>query len=193
MSRRKKPAMAVPTSDQEAVALIGRYVGEERRLRAIAEFADAEIATIQRRRDNDLAAAQPVQAERFTAIKAWWEAGGKDRFAGPKKRSADIAGAKVGTRLGMPQVKLPKGIKAQDIIDWLKSGSLFHQRLAKRLIRTKESLDKDAIIRAFASQDEFDVHAANQLRSKLVGVVQADEFYIDTGPAAVPAETPTSE
>lgn len=68
MSRRKKAALDVPTSDAEAIALIGIYVGEERRLRAVAEFADSEIAVIAQRRDRDIAAAAPVQSERFAAI-----------------------------------------------------------------------------------------------------------------------------
>jgi phage host-nuclease inhibitor protein Gam len=191
MSRRKQPAMAVPTSDAEALALLNRYVGEERRLRGVAAFADAEIATIEQRRDADLAAAGKVQRERFAAIKAWWEAGGKDRFAKGKNRSARLAGARIGVRTGMPQVKLPKGIKVETFISWF-TGIRDGGALLRRFVRQKPSIDKDAIIAAFGGKTKEDAIAETLLRDREVDVIQLDEFFIDVGPAD-PVETVRAE
>ncbi|MCM3419069.1 host-nuclease inhibitor Gam family protein [Sphingopyxis alaskensis] len=177
MSRRKQPALAVPTTDEEAIALLAKYGEVERLLRADGELAETFIAKIKAERDATVAEHAPAQRDRFAALKAWWEAGGAQRMAG-KKRSAELAGAKIGTRLGNKSVRLPKGTKIEAIVEWLRG---LRWMGASRFVRTKYTLDKDAIIAAWP--DEADTRKV--FEEKGVIVDQDDEFFIDVGPAEV--------
>ncbi len=178
MKRRKLPALPVPATDAEAMELLAHYVENERALRSVREISDEQIAAIEARRDKLIAEASPEQNRRFGALKAWWEAGGAERMA-KKKRSADLAGAKIGIRLGNKSVRLPKGTKAEAIVDWLRG---LRWMGASRFVRTKYALDKDAIIAAWP--DEADTRKT--FEGKGVTVAQGDEFFIEVGPSEAP-------
>lgn len=175
VKRRKLPALPVPATDAEAMELLIRYVANERALRALREISDEQIAAIEARRDKLITEAAPEQTQRFGALKAWWEAGGAERMA-KKKRSADLAGAKIGIRLGNKSVRLPKGTKAEAIVDWLRE---LRWMGASRFVRTKYSLDKDAIIAAWPKEAD----TRKTFGGKGVTVAQDDEFFIEVGPA----------
>lgn len=175
MSRRKQPALAVPTTDEGAIALIGVYSDVERSIRAAAERADQKIAAAKAELDTFVAGVAPEQKDRFAAIKSWWEAGAGQRLAG-KKRSADVAGAKIGTRLSTAAVRLPKGTKAEAIVEWLRG---LRWTGASRFVRIKYELNKDALIDAW--DDEADTRKV--FEDKGVKVTQSDQFFVDVGPA----------
>lgn len=176
MSRRKQPALAVPSTDEEAIGLIATYGNVERSLRLSAEEADAAIAAAKKHHDGLVAECAPLQRERFAALKSWWEAGGGKRMAG-KNRSAELAGAKIGVRLGNKSVRLPKGTKAEAIVDWLRG---LRWSSASRYFHTKYTLNKEAIIAAWGD----DATRVRQVfEGKGVIVAQDDEFFIDVGPA----------
>ena len=172
MARRKQAALDVPATAEEARELIELYVRGERATLNIRLHCEIEIDHLKANRDAMVAVIQHKQAERFAAIKAWWEAGGK--AAAGRRRSADIAGAKLGVRQTPPAVKLARGVKADAVISWLKR---LGWARAKEFIRTKVELDKPAIIKAAQAED--------WVRAKFadggVTVVQVDEFFIDTG------------
>jgi phage host-nuclease inhibitor protein Gam len=175
VSRRKQAALAVPTTDDGAIALIATYGEVERAIRVSAEKADATAAAAKAEHDAFVAEVAPLQRDRFAGLKAWWEAGGADRIAG-KKRSADLAGAKIGIRLSPKSVRLPKGTKAEAIVEWLRA---IRWVSAPRFFRTKFTLDKDAIIAAWPDEP----NTRKIFEGKGVIVDQADEFFIDVGPA----------
>lgn len=175
MSRRKLSALAVPATDEAAIALLATYTQVERELRLSAERADQLAAVAKAVHDRLAADVAPLQRERFAALKSWWEAGAAARMAG-KKRSAEIAGAKIGTRLSNKSVRLPKGTKIDAIVEWLRS---LRWMGASRFVRVKYTLDKDAIITAWP--DEADTRKV--FEDKGVTVAQDDEFFIDVGPA----------
>lgn len=183
MSRRKQPALPVPTTDEGAIALVAAYIDVERSIRAAAERADAKIAGAKAELDTFIAGVAPEQKDRFAAIKSWWEAGAKDRWAG-KKRSADVAGAKIGTRLSTASVKMPKGVKIDAIVEWLRG---LRWTGASRFIRTKYELNKDALIAAW--DDEADTRKV--FEGKGVKVSQADQFSIDVTPTETKEEDRT--
>ncbi len=169
MSRRKQAALAVPLSGEEATATLADYVAASRV--ALEQSVHYEMAIDQLKRDRAemLAVIEAEQAPRFAALKAWWEAGGNKMAL--DRRSAEIAGAKIGVRLTTPKVKLPG--TAEALIDWLGrvvGGNLF--------LRRKVELDKQAIIKAFQSEEAM---ATIMHRDQGVAVVQTDEFFIDTG------------
>jgi phage host-nuclease inhibitor protein Gam len=152
--------------------MLGEYVAIDRDI-ALEKLAAADaIGKIEAQRDARLAELQAQAAPLFAGLKAWWEAGGKDEVA-KGKRSADLAGAKIGIRLTPPKVKLKRGVKLGDVVEWL--GSLRWIR-ARDFLRTKVELDRQAVIKAVqAEQDIAEVFAAR------LTVEQTDEFFIDTG------------
>ncbi|MCB2061630.1 MAG: host-nuclease inhibitor Gam family protein [Novosphingobium sp.] len=171
MTRRKDMAHPVPQTLAEATELLQDYVALDRRILAARLRAEQEIDRIKAERDREIGQYQEAQGSWFPALKAWWEAGGKE-LAG-RSRSAELAGAKIGIRLTPPKVKLKRGVKVEDVIAWLRS---VEWSRAPQLLRTKVELDKAAIIKSVAdSQGEEDL-----LAEQGVTVVQDDEFFIDT-------------
>lgn len=172
MSRRKQAALPVPASQTEAAELCTEYVQDERRMLELRLGYELQIDKLKAERDVVLTGIAARQQHRFAALKAWWEAGGRG-LAG-RNRSAELAGAKIGIRTTPPAVKFARGVKADDIIVWLKK---VRWSKASQLLRTKVELDKQAIIRCVAdNQGEEDM-----LADQGVTVVQIDEFYIDCG------------
>ena len=167
MSRKKQAALAVPATLEGA------------RARLVAEQV---IDQIKAERDALIALYAVPNAGRFAALKAWWEAGGKD-LAG-KRRSAELAGAMLGIRLTTPKVKFARGTKVEAIVSWL--GMVVG---GKAFLRTKVELDKEAVIKAVRSQAPM----AGPLSERGVTVDQTDEFFIDCtigeAPTAAAAES----
>lgn len=172
MARTKQAALAVPGTRAEAVELTAAYVAADRRMLELKVGYQLQIDALKIERDRILAGLATEQQTRFAALKAWWEAGGK-ALAG-RGRSAAVAGALIGIRKTPPAVRLAKGVRAEDVIAWLKT---VEWSKAALLLRTKVELDKPAIIKCVTdSQGEEDL-----LAEVGVTVEQADEFFIDTG------------
>jgi phage host-nuclease inhibitor protein Gam len=169
MSRRKQAALAVPADRKEAVQLIAEYRATERQTLIDRIVADAAISELKRRLAALVAERDAEQKVRFAALKAWWEAGGKE-LAG-KRRSAELAGTSLGVRLTPKAVKFGKGWTAVKVVKWL--GSVTWDGF-ERFTRTKTELDKQSIIKAFNE-------AGVAFRfTNVLDVIQTDEFFIDT-------------
>lgn len=175
MSRRKQTALPVPASQLQAAALMVEYVEIERAVLETRLSAERAIDNLKATRDAVLGELAAEQGTRFAALKAWWEAGGKE-LAG-KKRSAELGGASLGVRLTPKAVKFARGVKAEAIVEWLRktrwAGSL-------RFLRTKTEFDKQELIAAVASDPSAKV-IAEAFAKQGVTVVQSDEFFIDCG------------
>ena len=174
MARRKQEAAPAPTSTAEATLMVSEFVQIERDKALERLAAEAAIDKIKAQRDQRLAELEAEAKPLFAGLKAWWEAGGKDELA-KGKRSAALAGAKIGIRLTPPKVKLKRGVKVGDVIAWLKdlpfgSGTDF--------LRTKTELDKPAVIKAIHTDAD---NEAIELFGPRLTIEQADEFFIDTG------------
>jgi phage host-nuclease inhibitor protein Gam len=152
--------------------MIGEFVAIERDKALERLAAEAAIDKAKQQRDERLreleAQAQPL----FAGLKAWWEAGGKDELA-KNKRSAEIGGAKIGIRLTPSAVKFKRGVKAGDVVAWLRD---LRWARAKDFLRTKVDLDKQAVIKAVQADEAIGEKFAAHLT-----IEQADEFFIDTG------------
>lgn len=174
MARRKKTSIIAPSNASEATLMIGEFVALEReQLLERLTAADA-IDRIEQRRDERLRELEAKAADLFAGLKAWWESGGKDELA-KGKRSADVAGAKIGIRLTPPKVKLKRGVKVGDVVTWLQG---LRWTRAKDFLRTKTELDRQAVIKAIHA--DADAEAGRMFASRL-HVEQQDEFFIDTG------------
>lgn len=176
MARRvKKPALDVPQTQFEGVALVKEYADVERQIRHIHEVADKQVAQIEAARDAALAQLAPAQAERFARIKSWWEASG--HVMAGKLRSVNVAGAKLGFRVGQPKLKLGKGETSETIIHRLRQWGDGGQ-LMRRFINMTPALNRKAII---AAREDEAVRAF--IAKAPLDVVQEDEFFIEAGPA----------
>jgi phage host-nuclease inhibitor protein Gam len=173
MARRKQEAAPAPTSTAEATLMVSEFVQIERYKALERLAAEAAIDKIKAQRDQRLAELEAEAKPLFAGLKAWWEAGGKEELA-KGKRSAELAGAKIGIRLTPPKVKLPRSFKDADVVAWLKT---LHWSRAKDFLRTKIDLDKQAIIKALPA----DAEALRIFAGAGVSVEQKDEFFIDTG------------
>lgn len=172
MPRRKDTAVPAPADAAEATLMIGEFVAIDREVALERLAAEAAIDRIKAQRDNRLRELEAQAAPLFAGLKAWWEAGGKDELA-KGKRSAEVAGAKIGIRLTPPAVKLKRGVKVGDVIAYMRD---LRWARAKDFLRTKIDLDKQAVIKAVMA----DTKLAETFAAHL-SVEQSDEFFIDTG------------
>ncbi len=174
MPRRKDTAAPAPSNAQEATLMIGEFVGLDRDIARERLAAADAIDKIEAQRDSRIAELESQAKPLFAGLKAWWEAGGKDELA-KGKRSAEIAGAKIGLRLTTPKVKFQRGFKAEDVVAFLKG---LRWVRAKDFLRIKVELDRQAVIKAIHT--DADAEAGAMLATRLY-VDQKDEFFIDTG------------
>lgn len=172
MPRRKDAAVVAPSDASEATLMIGEFVAIDREMALERLAAAAAIDRVKAQCDKRLRELEAQAAPLFAGLKAWWEAGGKDELA-RGKRSAEIAGAKIGIRLTPPAVKFKRGVKVGDVVAWLRD---LRWARAKDFLRTKVDLDKQAVIKAVSADEEIGERFAAHLT-----IVQADEFFIDTG------------
>ncbi len=172
MPRRKDTAAIAPSDASEATLMIGEFVAIDRDMALERLAAEAAIDAVKAQRDARLRELEAQAAPLFAGLKAWWEAGGKDELA-KGKRSAEVAGAKIGIRLTPPAVKTKRGVTLGDVVVWL--GSLRWTR-AKDFLRTKVELDRQAVIKAVQADA-----AIAETFAPYLAVQQADEFFIDTG------------
>lgn len=172
MPRRKDTAAPAPANAAEATLMIGEFVAIDRDIALEKLAAEAAIDRIKAQRDARLRELEAQAKPLFAGLKAWWEAGGKDEVA-KGKRSTAIAGAKIGIRLTPPAVKFQRKVKADDVVAWLKG---LRWSRAKDFLRTKIELDRQAVIKAVAADEEIGDRFAAHLY-----IEQKDEFFIDTG------------
>ncbi|QDH35864.1 host-nuclease inhibitor Gam family protein [Porphyrobacter sp. YT40] len=172
MSRRKLTAAPAPADAAEATLMIGEFVAIDREMALERLSAEAAMDRIKAQRDDRLRALEAQAAPLFAGLKAWWEAGGKDELA-KGKRSAEVAGAKIGIRRTPPKVKFQRKVKAEDVVAWLKG---LRWSRAKDFLRTKIELDRQAVIKAVAADEEVGDRFAAHLY-----IEQKNEFFIDTG------------
>lgn len=172
MKLQKSTAVAAPSSISDASAMMAEYVSLEREKLLERLAAEDEIDRIKDRRDHRLADLDARAKPLFAALKAWWEAVGRHELA-KGRRSAELGGAKIGIRLTPPAVRFRRGIKAGDVVSWLRN---LRWARGKDFLRTKVDLDRQAVIKAV----QADAQIAETFAAHLT-VEQVDEFFIDTG------------
>lgn len=152
--------------------MLAEYVGIEREKALERLAAEEQIDRIKERLDRHLADLDARAKPLFAGLKAWWEAAGRHELA-KGRRSAELGGAKIGIRLTPPAVKFSRGVKAADVVAWLRD---LRWARAKDFLRTKIDLDRQAVIKAVQADEEVAARFADRLK-----VEQVDEFFIDTG------------
>lgn len=185
--RRKASAVEAPQTKAEAIALADRYVAlEQAAARAQAQL-DKEVAAAKASHALTMEAIEPQLQDAFAGLRAWWAANSAELTKG-KRRSIELGPVTLGERTGMPKLKLPKGMKVEGAIAWLKG---LRWVGARSFIRKKEELDKEAVIKALRAP--ADAPAGSKDARKVFNdcgfeVIQAEEFFIRTGEPESPID-----
>lgn len=150
---------------EEAIALAARFT----LLDALKSQIEAKRAARHARIDATVdAAIAPVLVERaelFDRLEAWWPNVGDDLRKG--KKSIELAGAVIGTKLGNAKLGAPKD---EDSV----IASLKRSAWGKMLVRTKDSLDRPGILKALQGAQKKALEKLGFSRD------QDERFFIDT-------------
>ncbi|MDM7928649.1 host-nuclease inhibitor Gam family protein [Blastomonas fulva] len=185
--RRKATAVDAPQTMAEAIALADRYVALEQAAARAQAFLDKQIADAKSTHAITMETIEPQLQTAFAGLRAWYAANAAGLTKG-KRRSIPLGPIVLGERTGMPKLKLPKGMKAKAALDWLKGMGRWNWA---KYIRTKEELDKQAIIKALSASEDADPvlrHAQVQFMGGGFTVTQAEEFFIRTGEEETPID-----
>ena len=96
-------------------------------------------------------------------------------------RSVKTAHGKFGFHLGNPKVQMARGIPSKAV-------GILTQLGFKRFLRSKQEVDKEAILSAYASQAKPDIAAIQSIEAVGIRVVQEDTFYVQPIEAVVSTE-----
>lgn len=186
-SRRKAAAVEAPQTMAEAIALAEEYSKVECAIVDSQKLLDFEVARAKSDHASRMANLEPRLQAAFAGLRAWWSSNSAELTKG-KRRSIELGPVTLGERTGMPKLKLPKGMKPEAALAWLK-GLRWGGKV--RFIRVKEEIDKAAIIAALnARQGAAPTLQQAQQTFKSGGftVTQAEEFFIRTGEDETPVD-----
>lgn len=185
--RRKAAAVDAPQTMAEALALADRYVALEQAAARAQAFLDKQIADAKSTHAITMETIEPQLQTAFAGLRSWYAANAAELTKG-KRRSIELGPVVLGERTGMPKLKLPKGMKADAALAWLKG---LRWTGVTGFIRTKDELDKEAMIKVLRAPNDApcDILAARELFSEhQFAVVQAEEFFVRTGEPESPID-----
>lgn len=194
-TRRKAPAQLAPQTLEQAIGLLSEYRDLTDKVDELAEERDRAIAGIKGEYDAFAAPLGVQAAELFRQLRAWWAVAAPEMTDG-KRKSIELAGVTIGERTTPPALALPKGKKAEAIVDELINW------LGNEYIVTTNKLDKPALIKVLRLQldpetADPETIALLSVRGVLVeelglAVTQKEEFFIDR-PGKQPAVETVAE
>lgn len=186
-SRRKAAAVDAPQTMAEALKLAEDYAKIEHCIVDSQKLLDFEVARAKSDHAARMANLEPRLQTAFAGLRAWWSANAAELTKG-KRRSIELGPVTLGERTGMPKLKLPKGMKAEAALTWLK-GLRWGGKV--RYVRVKEEFDKAAVIATLNNAHEPRSPQATARHIFINGgftVTQAEEFFIRTGEDETPID-----
>lgn len=186
-ARRKAPRQNAPQNIVEATEMIGRYMTILIAVEQSKNDADLAIQQIEKARDALIAPFEAEAKDLFKQLRAWW-AVAKSAMTDGKKKSTELAGALIGERTTTPALKIPSGMKAEQLVEQLLD---VLGEEAEQFLRRTVKHDKPALIKAIrtadrlAAQDYEDSERPHELAIGCLlaelglSVNQRDEFFID--------------
>jgi phage host-nuclease inhibitor protein Gam len=164
----QKPTVEVPTSREQAEAVLLR-VAELKSAEAAAKAAmDAELARVRESYQADLADIAAQIASAVQALELWAE---RNQSLFGRLRSLVMLHGRIGWRTNPPSLKPLRGLTWNDVLETLR-------RLGRReFIRVKEEPDREALLAAREHED---------LRALGCRVEQVEEFFVE--PELTPVE-----
>lgn len=191
--RRKAARIEAPQTIEEATRLIADYLQCGAEVDRIKAEADAAIRAIEASRDEVVAPTDARMKDLLLQLRTWWAVARAD-LTGGKKKSIELAGAIIGDRIGNPTLKLPKGMKVEDAVNFVVSLAESWTG-AKRFLRTRVEIDKPALIGELRNATAVGP-LIERIREEGFRVVQAEDFFIDRAGKKDPdpvVETPADE
>jgi phage host-nuclease inhibitor protein Gam len=156
---RNKAAEYVPQTREEVAEAIEKFGIAQRELARITADMNDEIAIMKRTWEEKAAPFQEEKARLFNGIQIWCEARREELTKGGKIKTHAFATGEVNWRIGSPRVVV-KGVEA--VMDALRRFGL------GRLIRTKEEINKEAILE--------DPKVVSDIKG--ISITQTENFYV---------------
>jgi phage host-nuclease inhibitor protein Gam len=183
-SNRIKVQLPSLTTRDEAEAAMRDLAISANMIRYLTAERDAEVLAINQRFETDLAKSQQQLASLTDALRVWAETHPEEFPKG--RKSIDLTSGVLGFRTGTPKLAL-----LSRAWNWDKVLHAIKLR-AFNFIRTKEEVDKEAILAFVAAGPETPAELEAKICRPLgVKVVQEESFYID--PALTETESRQSQ
>ena len=154
------------TTRTEAEAAMNELAQAENNKRLLITDRDEQVLKIQEARAGTILECEEFVAARTDALRAWAEAHPEEFAKG--RKSIDFAAGTLGFRTGTPKLKLLRGWKWDKVLAAIKT-------LGLPFVRTKEEVDKEAIITAATTEN---LNPREQLAIG-VKVDQDESFFIE--------------
>lgn len=167
-ARRRAPALAAPSSIEEAKTMLARYALLSAQADGVKAEADRAVATAREIEAEQLAPLEVELRQIFAALKTWWAVAGAE-IAG-KRRSAELAGVEIGIRRSPPALKLPGKLTTKALIQAMVQKGLIGW------LRIKYELDRPGIVATITG------NPAHDLSKMGFEAVSKDEFFIALRP-----------
>lgn len=175
MARRKAAPQKAPSTLPEAIATIERYLAITGEIETTKAEADRAILNVQATRDELVAPMKAEAEDLFLQLRAWWGVAGPDMAKG--RKSIELAGALIGERTTTPSLKLPRGMKVPQAVEFVQA-IVEDYPGARDLLRVKTELEKPALIRLLRSSTNVGPVVERITRGGFT-ISQRDEFFID--------------
>lgn len=166
---RTKAALKTGITKDAAQEAATKHAKAKTRLKAIEAEIEKKTNEVRAKYLDEIGQLQETATESFATMQAWAEANRDDEFAA--KKSQDWGTIALGFRKGNPKTATRKGFTWASVLESLKL-----RELASRFIRTKEEVDKDAILLAAANEEE---DVIKELYTCGVEVKQEETFFVD--------------
>jgi phage host-nuclease inhibitor protein Gam len=164
MSKVKKTTQASVTLEQAEQAA-QQFAQASNRLGTIEAAMNKSIEQVRSKYQDEILELKTQQEDVLPMLEAY-AIGAKDSWEG---RSMDLTHARIGFRMGTPKVDKAKGFTWDAILALVKG----NKALARDFVRTKEELDKKAILDADAKTKK-----ALEDKAKIL-IVQDETFYVE--------------
>lgn len=168
-----RKAIVLPTvpNREEMASTLHEYAKTDAAIRKMEAEMDQKIADVRKKYEQSLTEMKESQEDRMKQVHMWAE-NNRDDF--DDKKSLDLVHAVIGFRTGNPAVKAQKGFTLVSCLNLLKKNN------HTQFIRTKEELDKEAILAKRTDAETLAIIGEAGLE-----ISQTETFFIDTKSEAV--------
>jgi phage host-nuclease inhibitor protein Gam len=172
-TKRIKVTLPLLTTRDDAEFALSELAIAVNQQRKITADRDAAVLAINQRVEGPLGDLDQVIKQHTDALRAWAEAN-PDQFPRDRKSIIMTSGT-LGFRTGTPKLALiSRAFTWEKVLDCIKASKWAWAGF----IRTKEEVDKDAILGTHSQVEDKTAHAAD-LRSIGLKVVQDETFFVD--------------
>ncbi|MBI2770025.1 MAG: host-nuclease inhibitor Gam family protein [Burkholderiales bacterium] len=154
MAKAKKKAAAVPQTREEAQSWITLLGQEQRALDAKRAVMNEAIAAVTANYATELDIGAAEVERLLEGVAAWCEAHKADLTSNGKVKTVNLITGEVKWKIDPPSVKFKKGLNTEKAIEFIKECGFANEWPADLFLRTKEEVNKEAILSATPEQLE---------------------------------------